>query len=83
MTAEGRRRENGAMETNTDSPLPPEVQADIKEAWRQIIASGRVTDPDLARRIRGYSEQAREETLRKHGVLNVAVDLIREGRDEE
>ncbi len=71
------------METTTDNGVPPEVQADLDEAWRQFLAFGRVTDPELVRRIQERSRQAREEVFRKHGILNVAVDLIREGRDEE
>jgi hypothetical protein len=47
------------------------------------IATGRPVDPDLAKRIRERSEQLREEVRRQRGLLEVAVDLIREVRDEE
>jgi hypothetical protein len=37
----------------------------------------------LLKRIEERSEQATREIFEKHGLLDVAVDLIREGRDEE
>jgi hypothetical protein len=36
----------------------------------------------VERRVQERAEAIRQEVLAKHGVLNVAVDLIREGRDE-
>ncbi|MFI5458695.1 MAG: hypothetical protein ACHRXM_24965 [Isosphaerales bacterium] len=45
-----------------------------------------VAAPDVSIRYRFLqerSEQATREVFEKHGVLNVAVDLIRGGRDEE
>jgi hypothetical protein len=48
---------------------------------RQAAAGG-VKDPELLRRIAERSEQVRQEILRKHGLLDVAVDLVREAREE-
>jgi hypothetical protein len=62
---------------------PADVQADLDEVIRQTAAYGRVVDPELLRRIAERSAKVRQEILEKHGVLNVAVDLIREGREEE
>ncbi len=56
--------------------------ADLEEVARQAAAGG-VRDPELLRRVTERAEKARQEILQKHGVLNIAVDLIREGRDEE
>jgi hypothetical protein len=56
--------------------------ADLEEVCRQA-ATGGVRDPELTRRIQERSEKARQELLERHGVLNIAVDLIRETRDEE
>jgi hypothetical protein len=67
---------------DTSHVIPPDILADLEEVCRQA-ASGGVRDPELLRRIQERSAKAREEILRKHGVLNVAVDLIREIRDEE
>jgi hypothetical protein len=62
--------------------IPPEILADLEEVVRQA-ATGGVRDPELLRRITERAEKARQEILEKHGVLNIAVDLIREGREEE
>ncbi len=70
------------MSDGEPTPIPPDVLADLEEVLRQA-ARGRVTDPDLIRRVTRRAEQVRQEILREHGILNVAVDLIREGRDEE
>jgi hypothetical protein len=63
-----------------DKPSP---QADLQEVCRLIAEGQKVTDPHLLKRIQDRAEQATREVFEKHGLLNVAVDLIREGRDEE
>jgi hypothetical protein len=62
--------------------IPADILADLEEVARQA-ASGGVSDPELLRRVRERSEQVRREILQKHGRLNVAVDLVREIREEE
>jgi hypothetical protein len=62
-----------------DEPSP---QADLEEVCRLIAEGKRVTDPDLLKRIEGRSEEATREVFKKRGLLEVAVDLIRAGRDE-
>jgi hypothetical protein len=39
-------------------------------------------DPELEARIRARSEELQREELLKHGLINVAVDFLRETRDE-
>ena len=63
-----------------DKPSP---QTDLEEVCRLIAEGKKVTDPDLLKRIQERSEQATREVFEKHSLLDVAVDLIREGRDEE
>jgi hypothetical protein len=63
-----------------DKPTP---RTDLEEICRLIAEGKKVTDADLLKRVQGRSEQATREVFEKHGLLNVAVDLIREGRDEE
>jgi hypothetical protein len=63
-----------------DEPSP---QSDLKEVCRLIAEGKNVTDPQLLKRIEERSEQATREIFDRHGLLEVAVDLIREGRDEE
>jgi predicted thioredoxin/glutaredoxin len=61
----------------------PSSQSDLEEVCRLLAEGKKVTDPQLLRRIRERSEQATREVFEKHGLLNIAVDLIREGRAEE
>ena len=56
--------------------------ADLEAVCRQAAVGG-VQDEALIRRITERAEQVRREVLEKHGVLHIAVDLIREIRDEE
>lgn len=44
-------------------------------------ATGQPVDAALAARVRDRTEEAQRE-LRSRGLTNIAVDLIREGRDE-
>jgi hypothetical protein len=77
------------MSTETATPavpfasaIPPDVRADL-DAILKALAAGQKPDPELVRRASERADQAREEVFKRNGVLNVAVDLIREGRDEE
>ncbi len=65
-----------------DSGLPPEIVADLEEVCRQA-ASGGVPDPELLQRVRERSARVQEELRQKYGEMNVAVDLLREIRDQE
>ncbi len=64
-----------------DTGIPPEVMADLEDACR-YAASG-VRDPEVTRRACERMDRMREELRRQYGEMNVAVDLIREVRDEE
>ena len=63
------------------SAVPPEVMVDLEHAV-QLAMTGK-KDPEFEARIQAESEKITEEIRRKHGVLNIAVDLIRESRAEE
>ena len=67
----------------TPSAIPADELADMEEVCRLISEGKPVTDPALRTRIYERSEQVRRAMLEKHGVTNIAVDLIREVRDEE
>jgi len=60
---------------------PHDVLADLEHALR-LQATGQ-RDAAFEKRIGEQTEKIRQETLSEHGVLNAAVDLVREGRDEE
>ncbi len=70
-----------ARETNTTG-TPPEALADL-EAVLNHVAAGTPVEPALARRVRERSERLTEELRQRYGELDVAVDLIREIREEE
>jgi hypothetical protein len=63
--------------TGTD----PQVLADL-DAVMEGIATGKPLDPDASRRIRQRAKRITEEIRQKHGQLDIAVQLIRETRDE-
>lgn len=64
------------------SEVPSGEIGDLEEVCRLISEGKPVTDPALRERIHQRSEQIRREMLAKHGMTEVAVDLIREARDE-
>lgn len=67
-------------------PLPddvnPETDADARAIIEHVM-TGKPLDPEIYRRVRAEAERATEEMRRRYGVVEIAVDLIREGRDEE
>ena len=64
-------------------PAVDQEQADLREVLRLVFEGKRVTDPELRRRITERADEAHRAMLQQHGVTNIAVDLIREGRDED
>jgi hypothetical protein len=59
-----------------------QAEADIAEVARLVAEGKQVTDPELLRRIRQRSDALRREMLRTQGLTDIAVDLVRECRDE-
>jgi hypothetical protein len=74
--------EDGGMKTTetTVTSLPPELAAELDEALANAFA-GRL-DPEVMRQACDEQDRVREELRQRVGELNVAVDLIRETRDE-
>jgi hypothetical protein len=74
------------MNTNIARPfddvIPPELAADTQAVIDKLM-TGKPLDPETYARIRERGERITEEVRRKHGILNIAVDLIREARDAE
>ncbi len=68
------------MKTHED-PLTTEA-ADTKAVIEHAM-SGKPLDPEVARRVRAEAQQITDALRRQHGEMNIAVDLIRETRDEE
>jgi hypothetical protein len=86
LTAHTRTEDNIGMSTDMTIPtaeaIPPEHLADL-EAVVAAVSAGRKPDPELACRVRERAETFTNELRRKHGEMEIAVDLIREARDEE
>ena len=60
-----------------------QAEADIAEVVRLVVEGKRVTDPELLRRIRQRSDALRGDMLKTQGLTDVAVDLVKESRDED
>jgi predicted thioredoxin/glutaredoxin len=69
------------MSTATTNLNETEIQADLK-AVLASLSGGEPLDPETVHRIRERAEKITEEIRQQQGILNVAVDLIREIRDE-
>jgi len=69
------------MSTVEKEPATQE-QADSREIMRLVSEGKRVTDPELRRRVSERAEKIRREIIEKHGVVEWAVDMIRDARDE-
>jgi hypothetical protein len=67
---------------NQEDHLHSDDEADAQAVIEHALA-GKPLDPEIAHRVRARSERATENLRRKHGTLNIAVDLIREVRDQE
>jgi hypothetical protein len=59
---------------------PSATLTDLEYAIHVIMTGQK--DPEFAARVQTETEKITEEIRRKYGVLNIAVDLIRETRDE-
>lgn len=59
----------------------PQVLADL-DAVMERLRTGKPIDPESSRRIRERAERITEEIRQEHGELDIAVQLIRETRDE-
>jgi hypothetical protein len=55
--------------------------SDVEAVYAAIVAR-KLLDPEVKKRVHQRAEAVRDEIRRKHGILNAAVDLIRESRDE-
>jgi hypothetical protein len=65
---------------NKNETISTDLMAELRAAT--IRAAQGVRDPDVMRRSCERMDQMREDLRRRTGDLDVAVELIREGRDE-
>jgi hypothetical protein len=66
--------------TNT-SDGAAQIQAD-EVAVTEHLLTGKPLDPEIYRRVRARAEQITAELRQRYGDMNLAVDLIRDIRDE-
>ncbi len=59
-----------------------QAQADSAEVCRLLTEGKRVTDPELRRRISERAQKVRQEIFGKHGIVDWAVDMARDARDQ-
>jgi hypothetical protein len=67
--------------TEIEWTIPPEIRAEMELAIDNAMKG--IRDPELMRKAGERMDRMSEELRQRVGELNVAVDLIREGRDEE
>lgn len=70
-----------SVETPTTESDPQEA-AD-NEAVRDSLLHKTPIDPEVYRRVHEKADEITERLRRNYGVLEIAVDLVRKGRDEE
>jgi hypothetical protein len=70
-----------ANDITTEPTTDPSIEAD-EEAVMASYVTGCPLDPEVARRVHERAMQIREETYRKHGLVDIAVPAIRELRGE-
>ena len=59
---------------------PSEIKRELTGAIAKLACNER--DPEAIRKACARMDRMREELRDKHGELNVAVELVRQGRDE-
>ncbi len=64
---------------STDTLIPAELMAELQEAADR--AAKGIRDPDAMRQACERMDRIREEIYRKHGLLDIGVQAIRELRD--
>lgn len=68
------------METAPKTVIPPELLAELQAAVGQATSGER--DAEAEKKAADRMDRMREELRQRHGEMNIAVDLVRESRDE-
>lgn len=72
--------DNSFMTTELHQTTDPLEAAD-NQAVMEHVVSKRPIDPDVVRRVHERAEKVKAK-IRKRGITNIAVELIREARDQ-
>jgi hypothetical protein len=67
--------------TETEPVTRAEAMAELQQAIENAIKG--IRDPEAMARAAERMDRGREELRQQFGEMNIAVELIREGRDEE
>jgi hypothetical protein len=65
----------------TDPQALSSIALDYQAVF-EAAAQGRQVDPEIGERVRRATERITQEIYQKHGLLDVAVEAVREGREE-
>lgn len=69
------------MATELHQSIDP-LEATDNQAVLEHLLSKKPIPPDVRARIRGRAAKITERIKQQHGVLNIAVELIRDARDQ-
>jgi hypothetical protein len=64
----------------TPSTIPPELMAELHQRAERVVRG--IIEPEARMKARERMDRMREEFRRRHGEVNLAVELIREARDD-
>ena len=64
-----------------EAPVAPDIAAD-GDAVIESLVRGQPLDEETRNRIRERGRKLTEQIRQKYGEMNIAVDLVRESRDE-
>ena len=67
-----------ATDISADSTQIPADEAAVTE----LLLNGKPLDPEVYRRVRVRAEQVTAQLRQRYGAMNLAVDLLRDIRDE-
>ena len=67
---------------DTTDTISAEEAADTQAVLAHAF-EGKPLDPEVRRRVRERAEKITEQLRQQYGEMNIAVDLVRETRDEE
>jgi hypothetical protein len=70
-----------SIETTDGLAMDPLELADSQAVLEHVLHK-KPLDPEVYRRVHERSAKITEELRQKHGTVNIAVDLIRQARDE-
>ena len=63
-----------------DSSMTPDLVAELEDAVRRVVTG--VRDPELMRQAAEEMDAGREEIRNRLGEMSIAVELVRETRDQ-